>query len=87
MVCVLKGAVKGGFLLLTLLISCATYSGDLLLDSLCEGWCTTNAGCVAEVTASLLDTGFHCRELETMYQHWVIGGIGMMSTYRAARYA
>ena len=83
MVCFLKG----GLLSLTLLISCAAYSRDLLMDSLCEGCCTTDAGGVAEITASLLDTGFHCRELETMYQHWVIGGIEMMSTYRAARYA
>ena len=68
MVCFLKGAGPGmeG---LTLLISCAAYSGDLLLDSLCEGWCTTDAGGIAEVTASLLDTGSHCRELQMMYQH------------------
>ena len=87
MVCFSKGAGKGWLLSLTLLISCATYSGNLLLDSLCEGWCSTDAGGVAEVAASLLDTGFHRGQLETMYQHWVIGEIGMMPTYRAARYA
>ena len=83
MVCSLNGggggggkgrAGESGLLPLTLLISCAAYSGDLLLDSLQEGCCTTDAGGVAEIAASLLDTGFCCGELETMYQYWVIGG-------------